>query len=1816
MKTTFGRILVIGWLLILCSTAFAVSEQALKIVSASGRSMDLRFQMPPLQTKTITAKDGQYQSYTLEGASYTAQTGLPALPFFTATIAIPATGMVEYTLSNAQTGYLNSVRPVPAQESEDTKAADWSIDQNFYAGSAAYPTKAFSVSKPSILRDFRIISVNIYPLQWDAATGRMTMLETADIRLSFSEGRGENELVGFDGSYSPVFTTLYEQSISNFSLYRNDDIMPVPPKVLLVYGNSTDGVFISKLTDLVTWKRQKGYEVTAVSTATTGSSNAAIKAYIQTQYDNPDTRPDYIILLGDTNGSFAIPTWQESWSGYNGEGDYPYTKLAGTDELGDCFIGRISASDLSQLDVILAKIYLMEKNINVTMPQAGWLNRLLLVGDPAQSGVSTINTNKFIKELAKQVNPDYTYTEVYSTPFGSQMNAAINAGVGLMNYRGYLGMSGWSASGPFTNSNKLPHAVLITCGTGSFTGNSSTEAFIRQGTSANPLGACTAIGMATTGTHTGLNNSLTMGIFQSIYGYGARTMGEALLAGRLNIEAIYGISNASYAHRFAHWCNLMGDPTLEVYTSVPQTLVLNNPASIPSGTNQLELNVVDGEGTPVKYASVTVYNETAGIDASGFTDANGYVVLAIHNTLSGTLKITAAKHNYKAIQADINITPAGAVLINAFTFDDDNNGQSHGNGNFMLNAGETVESNIALRNSTTTIFTNLSATISTTNPNVNIITANAVYPNASAGTIVQNLTPFVFSLAVDAAATEDIRFVMTLTDGTSNWELPYHIIASNLQLTPASITVVNGANAVLDPGETAQLRVVLDNPTALAGSGISAELTSLSDMITVRDSIVIYGDIMPNAPATPLTDFEITGHPQLIPGMLIPMQLRIFNSAGFSQVLAFNLPIGTPSSTTPLGPDAYGYFIYDVTDVAYTDVPQYNWIEIAPALGGDGISLELSDEGVNGDEGDQSTTDKIAVISLPFPFGFYGTEYNQISVSVNGFIAMGVTENPEFRNYHLPGAGGPSPMIAPFWDDLCTNGGGQVYRHFDAEQHIFIIQYQNMKNGYNRTSEETFQVIFYDPAYYPSGLGDGSIKIQYKVFNNVDIGATGYSPGHGVYSTIGIKNQNGTVGLEYTYNNVYPTPAAPLDSETAIFITTIPVIHEAPYLVISETYMQDSNNNGLVEPTEEVELGIRLSNMGLNPALNALLTITENDPYVTMLCDTTSYPVIPGSGSAVNNNVLSFQVSADCPDEHSIVLNCHIAIADNFWDRQLSFTVQKPALDFMSYCINDYTANGNGTAEPGESFILAINLFNPTDLPVTDVSAAITTANPNVTINTPLAEFYTIPPHTAIQQAFSVSFNYAVPFNSYVPFNLNFSGTLIPPTTAQFNVGCGTSGMNLDFEQNNGSMMAVETDGWAWGTDNIAGAHSGTKVWGTVLNGEYPSGAFFELISPTAHLAANSRLEFYHWFSTEMNWDGGNVKISADNGLTWTIIYPETFYNGAEITALGEPGYTGTQLTWELARFNLSDYGNTNVKIKWTFASDDMTNGTGWYIDDVNFTGTSSGTGQINGVVALGSDDIPMTDVLVGTEIGIATHPDGEGNYAIYLSPDTYDLTASLPGHISAVFENATLNSTHPILSHDFYLGYLNPVSNITPSNQDGTIRLAWSAPLAPEFPIVDYLIYKRFNTGGFELLTQTAETIVMEPLTEIGQYQYYVIVNYGVGESVPSDTLTIRYPEVANPDDPSVPMVTALLGNYPNPFNPTTSVAFALSKAGNVSLHIYNLKGQLVKTLVKGNLPAGRHNLIWNGKDNHGKNVSSGMYLYRLETAGYTKTMKAMLLK
>ena len=175
-------------------------------------------------------------------------------------------------------------------------------------------------------------------------------------------------------------------------------------------------------------------------------------------------------------------------------------------------------------------------------------------------------------------------------------------------------------------------------------------------------------------------------------------------------------------------------------------------------------------------------------------------------------------------------------------------------------------------------------------------------------------------------------------------------------------------------------------------------------------------------------------------------------------------------------------------------------------------------------------------------------------------------------------------------------------------------------------------------------------------------------------------------------------------------------------------------------------------------------------------------------------------------------------------------------------------------------------------------------------------------------------------------------------------------------------------------------------------------------------------------------------------------------------------------------------------------------------------------------------------------------------------------------------------------------------------------------------------------SLSGGELLGQQDAPIFLQNTTD-GLDASLVVLGTGLGLLGSGEVLHVEFSEpidielltmdardldnqpldveaMVTTDTPSTSLAFALDQNTPNPFNPSTTIAFSLPQAGPARLAVYDIRGRLLARLVNGELPAGRHQIRWNGQDDRGHQMASGIYLYRLETGGETATRRMTLLK
>ncbi|MCP4547246.1 MAG: hypothetical protein GY835_12375 [bacterium] len=1067
---------------------------------------------PTLSREDLVVDGENWQALTIPGGDIRGQSGQAGLPVFSGLIAVPEGCDVALRVRDTRQRELSGFRILPVQPDD---AAEAVIDRAYYRTRAMDEVALIRSGEIGYLRGLRVMPVTVNPVAYQPTSGKLLVYETIELELEYRE-TGERTAVAAPTFLPESFARLYRDVLFNGdsrALAGLLDVQTGPGTYLVICPHNSS--VIQELEPLLDWRRRQGYNVRLATLAETGSSSSQIKNHIQTIYDTIDPPLEHVLLVGDANGTVAVPCSYETLSGYNGEGDHYYTKLEGDDVLADIHIGRLSCRNTTELGVIVDKIVTYETDPPLT--DSDWFTRATVIGDPNGSGITTIYCAQWVKAELLKVG----YTEVdsiFSGNFATQMINSTSRGISVFAYRGFGNMSGLSANhiGYMSNGYKLPFAVLPTCETGSFSeeSNCRSEAFLR----CDGGGAVGSIGTATPGTHTRYNNCFFIGTWQGMLNGSDHRLGYALTRGKLELFINYNSIEPSKVEIWSMWNTLMGDPATNMWMDYPAALDVSYPAALPTLASGVPVTV-SSEGAPVAGARVAAFKDGE-VRVTALTDDSGQALLPVSGLTSGELKVTVYGHNLMPHRGALTIGGSNFLALDEIAVDDDLSGASVGNGDGVVNPGETIELRTSLRYLGLGILNSVTATLSCSDPLVTITDAEETFATINSSSPVWCDEDFDFELAATAPDGHVIQFGLTADNGLESWESTLSLVVkgSTLELVEA----VWLGDGVAEPGDEGELRVEVHNLGELATGSIAARLESLDPQVTITDGLADISALAAGGSADNGADpFDLTIATYCFVGHRARLKLVLEYNDRAASELVFYLPIGERESSDPFGPDAYGYYIFDDTDTAYQQVPVYDWVEINPNLGGPGTDVGLTDFNYEQDD--------TRVYILPFTFKFYGIEYDKISICSNGWIAMGETSTRFYRNFNLPSSHTAPGMIAPFWDNLVQTGSHRVYRWYDEDEHRLVIEWSHMANGAG--GYQTFELILLDPAHHPTNTGDGEIIFQYAEVSNYD-----FTNGCG---TVGIQNHLRDDGLTYTYWSEYPAGAADLISGRALRIVPL-----------------------------------------------------------------------------------------------------------------------------------------------------------------------------------------------------------------------------------------------------------------------------------------------------------------------------------------------------------------------------------------------------------------------------------------------------------------------------------------------------------------------------------------------------------------------------------------------------------------------------------------------------------------------------------------------------
>jgi hypothetical protein len=543
--------------------------------------------------------------------------------------------------------------------------------------------------------------------------------------------------------------------------------------------------------------------------------------------------------------------------------------------------------------------------------------------------------------------------------------------------------------------------------------------------------------------------------------------------------------------------------------------------------------------------------------------------------------------------------------------------------------------------------------------------------------------------------------------------------------------------------------------------------------------------------------------------------------------------------------------------------------------------------------------------------------------------------------------------------------------------------------------------------------------------------------------------------------------------------------------------------------------------------------------------------------------------------------------------------------------------DGNGRLDPGESAELSFTLTNQGV--ITDalgLTITVSSDDPYVQLGSAHRDVGVLSARTSTDfsaNPFTIAVDPACPAGrlSEVHVTVNDQGGSLVYTLPLV-VGVPVVLFNDDFE--NGIGAWTTTGDW-----NTTGSSSHSPSNSMT---DSPGGNYGSLTSHSTTLTQGipaTHLSFWHRYEIEDGFDYGYLLASAD-GIQWQHLAT----------------YSGFSAGWTQVQFPLDNYAVQAVQIRFQLDADDVFTEDGWYIDDVTLSGPDQ------------SNETPPPPVLVspapGEElkspvltVANTTDPDGGGaltyGFRVYGDSLCTNLVASVDDVAQGTGETAwQVPPSLPDTTYwwrayaaDFIERGLMGEKRMFEKNVlvavfiqrfdarriETTIHLEWE--LFADESLAGFNIYRRKGRDGYEAplnrdgLVSQSDRSFDDTDFEAGQNYYYALgVVRPDGSELRSALVEVR----------AIAYTFSLGNNYPNPFNPATTIRYSIPKAAHVTLRVYDAQGRLIKSLVNGKKRAGEHTATWNGEDDRGSPVASGVYFARLQSSGRGQARKIVLLK
>lgn len=572
----------------------------------------------------------------IPGCSVLMKKGYPLVPKLGKLICIPDNCEVSLEVVSkveVEKDLIAPILPSKGHLTRDINPQDIAFQfSSIYQQDTYWPSQQFSIGKNFTFCDIDGIRMCVLPARINHVQKKMKILQRAIVVLKFTAKEGF-QLQKRTINPSKTYHQIYQQSFLGYekmvrSIRKGRKLLVVTPEQ-----------YEETIAEWVKWKQQAGYEV-MIHTTSSRDRSFEIKDDIKDLYENPSTRFDYVVLIGDASHSGyyencqPMPTFEGEYEG--AAADRIYVRLKGYDNYPEACISRISGNTAAEIKVQLDKIIHYEQ-----APSGGkWPQQGICVASDEghfkdwqraewlQNGGSK-SQNVPIEKGGLLANGFTSFTDVYdpgATPL--QVTEAVNLGSSMICYIGHGTPTSWVSSGfnnddvhQLTNNKIYPVIWSVACVNGKFANFNEcfAEAWLRK-----ENGGAIAVEAASTNESWAPPCDKQAATVNSIINGTATTFGAQELVGCLKAMEIWGDDDDSEGNKMAEQCNLFGDCTM--MTRYGKQARLHSEMSYEAGNIIFR---VFSEKRAVPNAIVTVYSSDFSYRLSYDTAVDGEAIIPL-----------------------------------------------------------------------------------------------------------------------------------------------------------------------------------------------------------------------------------------------------------------------------------------------------------------------------------------------------------------------------------------------------------------------------------------------------------------------------------------------------------------------------------------------------------------------------------------------------------------------------------------------------------------------------------------------------------------------------------------------------------------------------------------------------------------------------------------------------------------------------------------------------------------------------------------------------------------------------------------------------------------------------------------------------------------------------------------------------------------------------------------------------------------------------------------------------------------------------------